>query len=173
MSYRAYDPYHYNRELMNDRGNILALMRNHPQCCKPGQRYLAAFKGDLLKAWEKCGDPFFICWCLDFMVDHKLEPGGSPGDGGYIPMSLFYMRPWHMKKYRDFMEYELQVWKWLLPYAFKLLAKPKIALFLYWLTTGYAEDRRTAYWWAYTASMIKGIRPEWIFLEVEKEIQAD
>jgi hypothetical protein len=150
-------------------------MANHPQCCKPGASYLSHRK-NLIDAWSKCGNPFFVCWCLDFMVDMRLEPPVVPGDVEHLDdftMKSFFMRPWRIQLYKDFLIHELGIWRALRPFLFGLLKNRKICLFLYWLSNGYADDRRNGYWWGFSAHNIKALRAEWIFLEVEKEVNAN
>lgn len=147
--------------------NILQAMIMHPNCCTGGSRYLSVQK-DLNKAWDKCMNPFFIAWCLDFMMEYRLEPQGNEP-----PISLFYMRTWRAKIYLDFLQHEIGIPRMLLPIFAKLLTIPKVSLFAYWLTSGFADDRKNAWWWGYTSSTLKGIRRNWVFLEVDKQSEFD
>jgi hypothetical protein len=154
--------------------DLRMVMINHPHCCKAGASYLSHRKS-FIEAWDKCGNPFFVCWCLDFAVEYRLEPDTVRGeehlDNGTL--QTFYMRPWRIQLYKDFITHELQVWKFLRPLFFELLKNRKVCLFLYWLSNGYADDRRNGYWWGFSSHSIKTLREEWTFLEVEKSIQLD
>ena len=141
-------------------------MIKHPRCCRPGQRYLGVYS-NLETAWNKSDNPFFICWCLDYMLEFRLEPQlDEPG------LSDFFMRSWRMEIYRDFLRYELQIWKWLFPICDRLMKNRLICLYLYWITNGFAEDRANGYWWPGTANKIKNLR-RWTFLEVDKTINSE
>jgi len=161
--------------------SILQEMINNPGCCRPGQRYLGAFP-TLRKAWKRCDNPFFVAWCLDYMFQfHRGKKVNAilfcnPGVRGYKSevtdlwiepgLEYHYMRSYRLEIYRAYLYYEWKVPKMLSFIIEAMLKRPDICQFMYWLTNGFIEDRKTAWWCPLVAKQMKEAR-EWGFLDLE------